>query len=619
MFYLVLLKRYYYLNWKSRLDGMFCKRCGKENIEDAKFCSKCGSDIEKKDKNIARRCLRWFKDNKIFVGSASLVFVFYFIFLMFFFQVSPTYDYYRDLTIVKEIYHRGTFSYYGQAYVINPPMNYLIESVPLFIFGGLIYTANKILEICIFFSALVILYFISLRILKDKTKALLSFMIASLTWTFIYATPTRSHSIVFLISCAMVLAYLRYQDDNNYINACILGLIMGLSMLIKSSLVFLIFLISLHFFYYCIVEKKIKGSVKYYSVFAIVALAVYIPYLIYIYINQLPWPWVANMINISGGAAWLEGYVAPPFYFLYYVVLKHWNVLFIISIISFFWGYHKKVLNKDYFLLYLILFLGPLIAKLVIPIVEISSGNLHHWYYFFIPLPILTVFFIYEFRENVRYYLLVFVFIALLVNFFIFIPREGISIEKWSSNKIFNDIKDMKGNETVLSNWERYNYINAMSNSYSEFSQGVDLKQALIYDADYYFLTSKSDEDWLYLVDEGKGYEGSQIYVYKINKAELMNRSGLIKKGVIRLVNSHSSPVSMARCAIYDGSGFSMMKVSDNAGEIELTVPNSGEKGTYYIECIAMGYDKYSGEINSSEISLGKLHPFYHKYTGTRY
>ena len=175
------------------------------------------------------------------------VFLFHLIFQTVFFQTLTEYDHDRDLIIGKEIYERGTISYFGSAYIINPPLNYLMHASLNFLSGEFIYLHHQIFEIVMFFLALVLIYFIMLELTANKKVALYTFLISSLAWSFTFATAIRSYSLTLLFGNLIIFAYIKYLKKPDWKWAVITGIVLGLGMLAKTSLAWLAMIITLHF------------------------------------------------------------------------------------------------------------------------------------------------------------------------------------------------------------------------------------------------------------------------------------------------------------------------------------------------------------------------------------
>jgi hypothetical protein len=344
------------------------------------------------------------------------------------------------------------------------------------------------------------------------------------------------------------------------------------------------------------------------------ALLLYVPYLYYIFINGLPWPWQANFASLSG--AWAAGAERIPVWHIYIEMLKTWPILFAASLVAI--GLQvksekKSVLMSTNFLFILTVLVTPLLVPLLLRLTA-----LNHWFYIFIPLPILSAQLIEKIPKYKKH-----AFIALLIFLAITgayqISQNVASREAYNNEELDSFLAELTPSDTLLSEW-RYTHINVFSEAYAEYSQSFDPMNAVIYASDYYISSERLEEaPFLELYKQFSSETpvyGGNFYAYKIDLPALLEIGNLSSNGQVLLVNSDGEPVSYARCTI-SGESWNLPQMSNKAGEIEMIMPR-GYSGEAQLQCTAMGYAPYQGPATET-VNLGKLSSFRHNYKDTRF
>jgi hypothetical protein len=345
---------------------------------------------------------------------------------------------------------------------------------------------------------------------------------------------------------------------------------------------------------------------------ALLAAIVYAPYLIYVAVNGLPWPWQANLASLS--AAWTNGARIPPWQ-VYLDFFKTWPVLLLASlaaIILQFKSERKSILSSHK----LLLILAVLVTPFLIPMV-LRLTALNHWFYLFIPLPILSAYLVGRAGKFAKPLLIILVG-ALLITGAFQISQNVAPISVYNNEELNSFVKELTPSDTILSEW-RYTYFDVFSPAYSEYATQPDPGAIITLSADYYLSTKQIDLPFLeqkqVISSDIPIYKGD-IFVYAVDLNSLLSSNNLTKKGTVTLVNSENKPVSYAQCQIY-AENWAIPQISNRAGEISLIVPKSFASEPS-LQCKAMGYEDYAGPV-SDMVNLGKLNGFAHKYYNTRY
>lgn len=564
------------------------------------------------------RITNFFKEHHTFLIGAIGILIFYLIFQLTVFQTNTEYDHNRDLVITRELAEQGTFSYFGQVYVINPPLNYILHALPIWITGHFSYVLQKVLEIILFWVGICLTYFVALEFFSDKKKALSAFILAAVTWSFILASAIRFYSVVLLFGNVLLLSYLLYIKHPSTRRLLFFGVAIGLAMLIKSSFVFFILILLAHFFAMHIIQKDIRRLLMHSISLAIAPVLIYLPYLIYICANKLPMPWQAYSLSTGQQAAWLAGYVHPPVWSGYVQLFKFWPVLTSIAVVAtiLFFCKERGRLNKKLFLVISLFLLTPLMTWFI------RAADMHHWFYVFTALPLLAVYAIYKLAETTKVssrILFCVLLLAILSMWAIKLPHWGHNIQEYWASEVFTFMSGLKANESILSEWN-YNLFDALSPAYVGYSAQFNPAQAAIYGANYYVAIAKQDLEFLQfnkLITTPPPKQ--ELHIYEINLPKVYTYLNLTSRGKLKLINSKNKPVKSAQCYINSISAkWAIQQISDNAGEMEYIVPLEWS-GPANISCMAIGYKPYDAAIVATNINLGKLSAFFHKYTVSRY
>ena len=175
-----------------------------------------------------------------------------------------TYDTARNMKIISEFSEYGTLSYYDNAYVMNPPLYYMIYGTLSKIFGVSLLN-NEIFDTLSYFIGGVAVYLISKEIGLSNRIGLFAFLIIMTDSYFLGTSRVDFIGITVLFSALLILFYIKLLNNLNYRNAILLGVVFGLSMLVKSVFLFLIIVFCLHYFIMLLIifyERSIIGSPK---------------------------------------------------------------------------------------------------------------------------------------------------------------------------------------------------------------------------------------------------------------------------------------------------------------------------------------------------------------------
>jgi len=564
--------------------------------------------------------MNWIRDHRYFVGASAGVLTLYTVLQIFLLQTGMHgYDSFRDLVVAKEIAQRGTFSYFGQAYSVNPPLSYLMRAAVIKI-AGFSLVAQKALGILMFFLGQVLVYATS-RNFWSKKRSLYVFLVSSLSWSFVMATRIRSFAYMMLFSGLIFYTYTRYLEDCTRRNAALVGVSLGLGMLAKSSFAFLVILLSLHHFLRWLKDGTNEDIIQY-GIFGSVASLLYIPYLAYQAVNGLQMPWTAQQMTVTGEAAWLEGFTPESHLFLYRRLVEMYPVMTTVTVagLILFRNKIRQKLYRPLGFMALVAGLGPLLGRLVL-----AKVHVYVMFFIFIPLPFLTVWTVKTWLEEKEpslslpgkledltsgQIITAMLVLAAGIHGTAKIQENTGPLGSHISPSAEGFIEDLGPQDTVMSE-DSYVRLHALSDAYIENADSPSRGLLLRYGADHYI--SKNPRNRTYLEKYGEiQLSGKTRYIYNFS---YQNLQGIDVK-TTQTVNNEGDHVSYVICQVA-GEGWRNTHVSGRDGELTYATPE-GYRGPEQARCRALGYQDYRGRTQPY-IDLGPEKPLNHRYDNSRY
>lgn len=393
----------------------------------------------------------------------------------FFWDFYYTYDHNRNLLVMEDLVNYGTLAYYGRNFVTSPPLYFLTYS-----FAGLLIGVShfsiQFLELITYFAASLLVGRILFKISGSRKTALIGFLITFLNPTALLVEDLDFIAINLLTASILVLGYFKFIKSQGLRSSLILGLALGLSLLVKDSFFLLACLIIIH--YLLFIRKKLA----YLLVVLVIALIIYSPWLIYLQVNDLPFPWESHEGELTGNLEWAD-YQVKPLTEGYAILFNNWPLMFILSILYCFNKSKAKEVNFFKFLLVA----GPLFTRLIL-----SYFVLDHVYFLFISLPVLSTLIIsaesfkldlyrLDLKINARNLLVLLLAASLLVNNYLIIVNEGSFLHDNCS--LFAYLKGLTKSDVVLE-------ANVEVLGYTDFELMSDAKFEHTMTADLNFLTT---------------------------------------------------------------------------------------------------------------------------------
>ncbi len=491
-----------------------------------------------------------------------LIFLLKFIFHLFW-DYAYTYDHNRNLLVIRDIVQYSTYTYYGFNYVVNPPLYYFLLAIPGLIFGVSHFSIQFFVLINYFLGSLLI-YKIVLKLTKSEKLALLSFLFAFLNPTSFLIEDIDYFDIVFLMAALLVYTYFNFLDNPNLKNSFFFGAFIGLSMLTKDSFLIFNILIALHYLIF-VKNKNWKNTLISFCI----SLAVYLPWILYLLINNLPFPWQAHAGDITGNLEW-GGYQPRPYYYGYFILLKNCPI---ITLISFYYAIRKRERDPKITFLKMSILFGPLLVRMILSYFVIDPI-----YFLF------TILFIYfSIRKYPKYiYFLVlasFLILNLRIIYLYTLPSgfNTCSIVKFAKSLNKSEVALVMNinNETIPD----YTDFELMSPAKFEYTSESGLySNILTRDADYIISGSP--------LSNSSVFEclGSKYYVVRVEKPSLPK---------IYIRDFYGKPLANSIILIKKDGGV-MYGIADNYGEYMLPMSNPDS-----VVVSRIGYSKK--EINPSK------------------
>ncbi|MBR9681382.1 MAG: hypothetical protein GOV00_01130 [Candidatus Altiarchaeota archaeon] len=267
------------------------------------------------------------------------------------------YDHARNLEVAREMANTGLMSYYGENFVSNPPLLYMVHALIIKLFG-FHYILHRMVDLLFWIAAMFVLEALG----KEVNVQHLGLLIG-LSWTFVYATAIRSYSDTLLLSAIMLLLYFRFKKEPSLRGAMWFGISYGVAGWAKYPP----FLLSAFFLLDWLVHKK---PLKYIIIALVVGSSFALPLIAYAQFNGLPMPWTAS---VDTNVVWRTG-DPQTLYEPYLLLLKMWPALFTLAFSS---------LRLDLFSAILV---GvPLIGRVVSKVFEVR-----HYFFIIIAMGVLA-------------------------------------------------------------------------------------------------------------------------------------------------------------------------------------------------------------------------------------
>jgi len=274
------------------------------------------------------------------VERTRLVFIFavvYAVFLafnLFFSGGVAGYDTARNEKITTELAYYGTFTYFDVPFLVSPPLYFIIHSFPVGIFGdGL--AVFRFTEATMYFLGALLAFFIVMNLgLPRKTATRMGLFVFFLllidSQTFGAVRSIDFGGAVLLFSALVLLFYLKMYKKPSVFNVLGFGIVVGLSMLVKSSFVFFIAPLALHYLIFSLAKKDLK-KIAFLLVSLFIGVAVYSPWMYYLSSNGFD---IVTNPEAKGELPWdpdFKGYSFQDVYMDVWVI--HWPILYPFSIL----------------------------------------------------------------------------------------------------------------------------------------------------------------------------------------------------------------------------------------------------------------------------------------------
>ncbi len=507
------------------------------------------------------------------------VFLLKFIFHLFW-DYAYTYDHNRNLLVIRDIVQYGTYTYYGFNYVVNPPLYYLLLSIPGAVFG-VSHFSIQFFVLINYFLASFLIYKIVFKLTKSEKLALFSFLIAFLNPTSLLIEDIDYFDIVFLMGALLVYTYFDFLDNPNTKNAVIFGIVIGLSMLTKDSFLIFNLLIALHYFIF-VKNKDWKNILISLSI----SFIVYSPWFLYLFINNLPFPWQSHAGDITGNLEW-GGYQPMPYYHGYIILLKNCPV---IVLVSFYYAIRKRERDPKITFLKMGILFGPLLVRIILSYFVIDPI-----YFLFVVL------FIYFSVRKYPKYIYGLVFVSFLILNLRLIYLHTLPSD-FNTCSVVNFAKSLNKSEVVLvmniknETIPDYTDFELMSPAKFEYTTESNLyNDIIINDADYIISGTPLDNSSVFKC------VGSKYYVIKIMKPSF-------PKLYVR--SKYGKPLANSVLLIKKGNSITY-GITDNFGEYMLPIDDPDK-----IVVSRIGYYKKEVSLNDVIVVLNKLPIF---ITGDNY
>jgi len=261
------------------------------------------------------------------------------------------YDTARNEKIITEMSYYGTFTYFDVPFIVSPPLYFIMHSFPVSLLGSE-QVVFKFTEATMYFLGALLAFFIVREFgLTKKISIKMGFLVFFLLLIdgqmFRIVHNIDFEGSILLFSSLLLLFYIRLFKKSNFINILGFGVFVGLSMLIKSSFIFFIIPLVLHYLIFNSMKRDVnKIVIIFVSLF--IGIVVYSPWLFYLSSNGFP---LITNPEASGELPWdpnFSGYTFQDVYMnLWY---DYWPLLYPFSILVgsyLIYSYYRSVKFED--------------------------------------------------------------------------------------------------------------------------------------------------------------------------------------------------------------------------------------------------------------------------------
>lgn len=584
-----------------------------------------------------------------------IAFVVFVLFNMFFQGWGVRYDASRNEKVITELVTYGTFTYFDVPFIVSPPLYFIIHSVPVALFGT-DQAVFKFTEAAMYLLGLVIIFFFMGELNLPKKLRYFVFLFPLIDVVMFNQIQALDFwGAILLFTSLIMLFYIRIYKKPSLFNIIGFGVAVGASMLVKSSFIFLIIPLILHYFIFSLLKKDLKAIIPI-VIALIIGLAVYSPWIYYLTSNGFP---IITNPEAQGQVIWDPNFQAYSFADIYSDVwLKRFFILYPFSIIiglyfilatfrsiqfeegfklrrrlAYFYYKNRGLLGSSFIALLMIIILLPFFNALmiVIPVGEqyISIG---------IAIYMLLGIILFKSRDRKLQYLIALVLVVNVLyaatSFFPFTKDQ----QHYSTCELYTEFFSSLGSDSTILVDERlsplaYPTHNIMYKPFFEwfsYQENYDVSRIITLNVDYIVLID-SDRIPSYLSstffeqveshscqDLRTGNTYNSVVFRVVDRDAFASSVGLPEKGEFT-IKGDGSPIQAS--VLVSTEGFDLQYKSKRDGSLILYFPAEGE---YNIQVVRPGFKSsvqtvqipLDGDIN---INLGKDSPFITHTTSNRY
>ncbi|MFH1106620.1 MAG: glycosyltransferase family 39 protein [Candidatus Micrarchaeota archaeon] len=207
-------------------------------------------------------------------------------------QYSNSYDQLRNLMVARGILQTGVPAFEDVAYWQHPPLfNYLVAGTSL-LTGGDLYIAGQAVVLAFAALAVVFFYKLAAEVSGEKTAFWATVMLGAMPLVWEHADRVMHESAVLFFFAAIPYCWLKFNKTGRMRYAAAAGVLLGLGLLTKSTMLLAIPVIGLIQLVYAggriASARGFKDFAKPLAIAGIIALAVFSPYLLYRQANAAP-------------------------------------------------------------------------------------------------------------------------------------------------------------------------------------------------------------------------------------------------------------------------------------------------------------------------------------------
>ena len=242
------------------------------------------------------------------------------------------YDMGRNEKIITELAYYGTFTYFDVAFIASPPLYHITHSVPVALFGGG-QTVFIFTEALLYFIGALLVVFIVREFLPGKKGflvGLLAFGLLLVDKNMFSVQGVDFWGIMLLVSSLLLLTYIRMFKRAGGWRLLAFGIVVGVAMLVKSSFIFLIIPLLLHWVVVSLVRMDWKKVVLI-LIPLVIGIIVYSPWMLYLTSNGFP---IITNPEAQGELPWDPNFTGYSFQDIYLNILTYyWVILYPFSIL----------------------------------------------------------------------------------------------------------------------------------------------------------------------------------------------------------------------------------------------------------------------------------------------